>query len=279
MKRKGAKEIALAVLLVVITIFGIACNGDDYGGDEQNLEGQNLGDQNLENYNLGNRNEDSLVVESEEGVEVLPQVQNSGTYFLPPPVLESSVSVEETLANRRSHRNFEDRALSVEQLSQILWAAYGVTDPRGFRTAPSAGALYPLEIFVVVGNVEGMEVGVYRYVAREHKLVKILDRDVREELSEAAWGQSMVREAPVVVVYTAVFSRTTGRYGEERGRRYVYMEVGHSSQNVYLQVEALGLGTCAVGAFSDDTCETLIGLDVDAEEELLYLMPIGYIMM
>ena len=267
MKRKGIKEIVLVVLLVVITIFGVGCN--DYGASEQNLE----------SYNLENQNEGSFIDERVESVEQSLQAQNSGTYLLPPPVLESSVSVEEALENRRSHRNFEDRALSAEQLSQILWAAYGVTDPRGFRTAPSAGALYPLEIFVVVGSVEGMEVGVYRYVAREHKLIQISELDVREELSDAAWGQSMVREAPVVVVYTAVFSRTTGRYGEERGRRYVYMEVGHSAQNVYLQVETLGLGTCAVGAFADDICGTLIGLDVDAEEEMLYLMPIGYIMM
>ena len=274
MKGKGLKEIALAVLLAMITIFVVACN--DYGADEQDLDSQNVENQNLESHNLENQNEESLTDESEEDVGQLLLAQNSGTYLLPPPVLESNVSIEETLANRRSHRNFEDRALSVEQLSQILWAAYGVTDPRGFRTAPSAGALFPLEIFVLVGNVEGMEAGVYPYVAREHKLIQILDRDIREELSEAAWGQTMVKEAPVVVVYTAVFSRTTGRYGE-RGRRYVYMEVGHSAQNVYLQVEALGLGTCAVGAFADDTCGTLIGLAVDAEEEILYLMPVGYV--
>jgi len=197
------------------------------------------------------------------------------TYELPPPQTDGDISVETALANRRSHRHFRDQALSKEQLSQILWAAYGITSPRGLRSAPSAGALYPLEIYAVVGAVEGIEPGVYRYIPDGHKIAMVVSGDVRAELSEAALGQRMVREAPVSVFYSAVFERTTGRYGE-RGVKYVYMEVGHSAQNVYLQAEAMGLGTCAIGAFVDGRVREIIGLPAD--EEPLYLMPIGYVL-
>ena len=214
--------------------------------------------------------------------DVLTQVEGQRlTYILPLPRTDSDISVEKALANRRSHRSFQDRALSAEQLSQILWAAYGVTLSRpghpglrgGLRTTPSAGATYPLEIYAIVGNVEGIEPGVYRYISGEHKIVRVVDRDVRNELSEAALGQRMVRDAPVSIFYSAVFNRTTGRYGE-RGYKYVYIEVGHSAQNVYLQAEALGLGTCAIGAFTNS--RVMQALRLPANEEPLYIMPIGY---
>jgi len=203
------------------------------------------------------------------------------SYVLPVPKTDSDISVEHALANRRSHRSFQDRALSKEQLSQILWAAYGVTLPvpdspsarGGLRTAPSAGALYPLEIYAVIGNVEGVEPGVYRYISEEHKIVMTVDGDVRGGLREAALGQRMVSDAPATVFFSAVFERTTARYGE-RGSKYVYIEVGHSAQNVYLQAEALGLGTCAIGAFTDSSVRQVLSLP--ANEEPLYLMPIGY---
>jgi len=203
-------------------------------------------------------------------------------YALPAPNTDGEVSVESALANRRSHRSFQDKALSQEQLSQILWSAYGVTLPRpaspaqrgGLRTAPSAGALYPLEIYAIIGNVDGIEPGVYKYDSGEHSIKQVIAGDVRAELSAAALNQSMVREAPLTVFYSAIFNRTTDRYGE-RGVLYVYIEVGHSAQNVYLQVEAMGLGTCAIGAFTDDTVRELLNLP--AEEEPLYLMPVGYI--
>ena len=203
-------------------------------------------------------------------------------YALPAPNTDGEVSVESALANRRSHRSFQDKALSQEQLSQILWSAYGVTLPRpaspaqrgGLRTAPSAGALYPLEIYAIIGNVDGIEPGVYKYDSGEHSIKQVIAGDVRAELSAAALNQSMVREAPMSIFYSAIFNRTTDRYGE-RGVLYVYIEVGHSAQNVYLQVEAMGLGTCAIGAFTDDTVRELLNLP--AEEEPLYLMPVGYI--
>lgn len=204
------------------------------------------------------------------------------TYILPAPRTDGEMSLERALANRRSHRNFQDRPISVYQLSQILWAAYGITYPiahpvglrGGLRTTPSAGALYPLEIYVIIGNVEGIESGVFRYISEEHKIVRTIDRDVRAELSNAALGQRMVREAPITLFYSAVFSRMTARYGD-RGVRYVFMELGHSAQNVYLQAEALGLGTCAIGAFHDSQVRQI--LQLPANEDPLYLMPIGYI--
>jgi len=183
------------------------------------------------------------------------------------------MSVEEALANRRSHRDFHGDAISADQLLQILWAAYGYVQADGLRTTPSAGATYPLEIYAVVGNVKGLEPGVYRYISPSHQIVKIVSKDVRRELCKAALGQSMVAEAPASVFLGAVFSRTTEQYGE-RGVKYVYMEIGHSAQNVYLQAEALGLGTCAIGAFTDSSVKKILNLPKN--EEPLYLMPIGY---
>lgn len=141
------------------------------------------------------------------------------------------------------------------------------------RTAPSAGALYPLEIYAVIGNVEGIGPGVYRYVSGVHEIEMVVDGDVRRELSKAAANQAMIVDAPLSVFYSAVFERTTGRYGE-RGVNYVYIEAGHSAQNVYLQAEALGLGACAVGAFTDRDVNRILALPDD--EEPVYLVPVGY---
>jgi len=219
----------------------------------------------------------------EKSKKALSETENAmQTYILPPPDTEGSVSVEKALANRRSRRDFQNRELSIDQLSQILWAAYGVTHPRtdipslrgGLRTAPSAGALYPLEIYAIVGNVKGIEAGVYKYVSQEHKITRTISKDVRAELAAAALGQAMIRDAPVTIAYSAIFSRTTGRYGERGRERYVFIEVGHSAQNVYLQAEGLQLGTCAIGAFIDDKVKE--ALQLPKEEEPLYLMPVGY---
>jgi len=204
------------------------------------------------------------------------------TYIiLPPPEVDGDMSVENALANRRSQRDFQNRALSIEQLSQILWAAYGITLPMpdnersrgGLRTTPSAGAVFPLEIYVIIGYVDEIEPGVYRYLSEEHKIVQVLYGDLRNELSEAALGQRMVREAPISIFYSAIFDRMISVYGE-RGIKYTYMEIGHSAQNVYLQAVALGLGTCAIGAFTDNLVRQV--LDLPDEEEPLYLMPVGY---
>ena len=211
-------------------------------------------------------------IESEIGIS--ESTNSPLVYFLPPPQTEGLVSVEEALYRRRSRRNFRDTALSKEQLSQILWAAYGISEGGRLRTSPSAGALYPLEIYVVIGNVTGIKPGVYRYVPEEHKIIRTLDGDVRSELSAAALNQTMVRDAPISVVYIAIFDRVVARYGERGRERYVFMEIGHSAQNVYLQAEAMGLGTCAIGAFIDEVVSELLKLP--ANETPLYIMPVGY---
>ena len=204
------------------------------------------------------------------------------TYTLPTPILDGDMSVERALANRRSRRDFTNEALSQQQLSNLLWSAYGVTQPNtrsprfrgGFRTTPSAGAMYALDIYVAIGNVTGIEAGVYKYISEENKIVRTINRDVRAELAAAALGQLMVREAPITIIWTAIYERMA-HYGERGRLRYVYMEIGHSSQNVYLQAEALGLGTCAIAAFSDDRVKRL--LELPANEEPLYMMPVGYV--
>ena len=202
--------------------------------------------------------------------------------YLPAPQLDGFVSVEKVLHDRRSRRNFQDKEISLENLSQILWASYGITLPNsyypflrgGFRTAPSAGGLYPLEIYVAVGKVHGLTPGLYKYVPDGHKLFNIINGDVRSELCIAALEQPMVKEAPVSIVYTAIFSRTTEKYGQRGRERYVCIDLGHSAENVYLQVEALGLGTCASAAFIDDKMSTVMQLP--KEEEPLYIIPIGH---
>jgi len=202
--------------------------------------------------------------------------------YLPSPQLDGFVSIEKALHERRSRRDFQDKEVSLENISQILWAAYGITLPNtdypflrgGFRTAPSAGGLYPLEIYIAVGKVHGLAPGLYKYVPDGHKILKIIDGDVRSELCVAALGQPMIREAPVSIVYTAVFSRTTSKYGQRGRERYVCIDLGHSAENVYLQVEALGLGTCAAASFSDEKMSEV--LQLPKEEEPLYIMPIGY---
>ena len=244
--------------------------GEDLEGDAHDNE--SLDDETSDGHNF-------LEYSSSDGSSSLTLMgERPRTYLLPSPIAEGNISVEEALMNRRSQRSFQDKPITPKQLSQILWAAYGVSDPRGLRTAPSAGALYPLEIFVVIGNVTGIEVGVYRYIPREHKIVRTSEDDIRQDLAQLAWGQTFIQDAPIIIIYTGIFSRTTGRYGEEQGRVYVYMEVGHSAQNIYLQAETLGLGTCAVGAFMDNNINLLLGIPADSEEELLYLMPVGYIL-
>ncbi len=195
---------------------------------------------------------------------------------LPVPNTSGELSVEEAIVGRRSRREFASRPLDWEQVSQILWAAQGITDEdKGFRAAPSAGALYPLELYIVVGEngVADLSTGVYHYSSADQAIDKILEKDVTDDLMRAALNQSFIAEAPVSLVITAEYSRVTGKYGE-RGRRYVHMEAGHAAQNVYLQVESLGLGTVTVGAFDND--EVVKILQIPAKYEPLYVMPLGY---
>lgn len=191
--------------------------------------------------------------------------------ILPQPGYESKVSVEEALLNRRSIRSYKDEPLSITELSQLLWAAQGITSDWGGRTAPSAGAKYPLELFIVAGKVKGLEPGLYQYDPQDHSLITRRKGDLREDLAEAALGQSCITDAAVDLVVTGVYERTKGKYGE-RAPRYVHIEVGHACQNIYLQAETLKLGTVMVGAFYDERVADLLEL---TEEEPLAIMPVG----
>jgi len=196
----------------------------------------------------------------------------AGRMTLPTPQYDSATSVEQALLKRRSVRDYKDAPLALAEVGQLLWAAQGITDLAGFRTAPSAGALYPMEVYVVVGDVAGLSAGVYKYRPADHVLERRAEGNRLAELGRAALGQAAVRDAAVVLVLAAVYERTTQKYGE-RGVRYVHMEAGHVSQNVYLQAVSLGLGTVAIGAFYDDEVKKVVGLADN--EQPLYLMPVG----
>ncbi len=190
---------------------------------------------------------------------------------LPEPEYHSHTSVEEALLKRRSVREYKDVPLTLAEISQLLWAAQGVTDPGGFRTAPSAGALYPLELYIVIGNADVPD-GIYKYDPHKHELTMIVEGDKRTELCSAALDQPWVKEAPVVIVISAVYERTTTRYGE-RGIRYVHMEAGHAAQNIYLQAVSLNLGTVVLGAFDDEGVKRVVNMK--DKEQPLYIMPVG----
>jgi SagB-type dehydrogenase family enzyme len=194
------------------------------------------------------------------------------TITLPEPSIDGAGSFAANLRERRSVRDFAASALSLEAVGQLLWAAQGVTSPSGERTAPSAGALYPLEIYLVAGNVDGLTEGVYRYHAQGHSLRAHVAGDRRRELAHAALGQPAAREAPAVLVLVALYARTARKYGA-RAERYVHIEVGHAVQNVYLQAQALGLGTVIIGAFDDDAVRG--ALELAEQEAPLALLPVG----
>ncbi|MEJ2695340.1 MAG: SagB/ThcOx family dehydrogenase [Candidatus Sulfobium sp.] len=192
---------------------------------------------------------------------------------LPSPAYTSRTPVEKALSERRSVRTYTDSALTLSEISQLLWAAQGITqDRKGLRAAPSAGALYPLEVYVLSGNVKDLPAGIYRYRPLGHELVNTADGDKRQELYSAARNQTSVREAPAAIVFSARYGRTNAKYGE-RGVRYVNAEAGAAVENIYLQAVSLGLGTVVIGAFGEGDVKAVIRMT--AEEEPLYIMPVG----
>jgi len=194
---------------------------------------------------------------------------------LPPPSWKGMVSLEEAIARRRSVRDFAPEPISQSQLSQILWAAQGLSNAGGrYRTVPSAGATYPLAIFVACGGngVDGIGDGIYRYNVESHSLTLQYKGDVRLELAQASLEQDFICIAPVDIIICAVYSQTLSGYGG-RGERYVHVEVGHAGQNIYLQATALGLATVAVGAFYDEQVQEVLRLD--KQYKPLYIMPLG----
>lgn len=187
---------------------------------------------------------------------------------LPPPRTTSATSLEQALAMRRSVREYTGAPLDEREIAQLLWAAQGITHGDGLRTAPSAGALYPLEISVVTAR------GVFQYAPVGHRWRVRITGDRRAALGAAAHGQAAVSAAPAVFVIAAVDARTAAKYGRERGRRYADLEAGHAAQNLLLQAAALGLGAVPMGAFSDDDVARVVGLPRD--ERPVYLIPVGH---
>lgn len=186
---------------------------------------------------------------------------------LPAPRTQSDVSLEEAIAKRRSVRSFTDAPLTWEEISQLAWAAQGVTDRRrGFRAAPSAGALYPMEMYLVTRE------GLFHYLPQQHAVDKLSGEDLRGDLSAAALNQASVARAAMDIVLAAVYARTRAKYGG-RAERYVHMEAGHAAQNILLQAVALDLGAVPVGAFDDSAVARALNLPEDHEP--VYIIPVG----
>jgi len=183
------------------------------------------------------------------------------------PRLVGEMSLKEAMASRRSVREFTDQSLTWEEITQLLWSAQGLTDPAGLRTAPSAGALYPLEIYVALPD------GAYHYLPQGHTLESVSESDLRDDLFEAGLRQDALRQAPAIFVIAAVYERTEAKYGE-RAERYVHLEAGHAAQNLLLQAVALELGAVPIGAFDDDAVQDALGLPADHRP--IYLIPVGH---
>jgi SagB-type dehydrogenase family enzyme len=191
---------------------------------------------------------------------------------LGPPTMRGTCSVEEALARRRSVRAFRSDPLTLAELGQVCWAAQGVTAPWNGRTAPSAGATYPVRVYAAIGAVVGLDAGLYRYVPYGHRLEHVRPADVRAELTTAALGQDAIASAPVSLVITAVITAIARRYGA-RATRFAHLEAGHVAQNVALEAVALSLGTVPIGAFDD---AEVAGILTCARTELaLYILPLG----
>lgn len=192
---------------------------------------------------------------------------SSAIVALPDPRSQGERSFEAILSSRRSVREFTDEPLTDSDISQLLWATQGVTNPAGLRTAPSAGALYPLEVYIARSS------GLDRFEPARHELTRCNDKDLRPVIHKAALGQDALIQAPVIFVITAVYARTRAKYGD-RATRYVHMEAGHAAQNLLLQAVALDLGGVPMGAFNDDRLSKVLGLPNN--EAPLYVIPIGH---
>ena len=198
---------------------------------------------------------------------VAPQPHGQEILALPAPLTDGPMSLEEALAQRHSVRSFAESSLALDELGQLLWAAQGITRDWGGRTAPSAGALYPLELYLVTAAAT------YHYLPTEHSLVTLTTQDLRDAVWDAGLQQDALREAPATLVIAAIFERTATKYGD-RASRYVYMEAGHAAQNVLLQAVALGLGAVPIGAFHEEQLAEALGLLPDHIP--IYLIPIGH---
>jgi len=207
--------------------------------------------------------------------ELYKEYPKSRTVELPAPE-PPQVTLDDALRSRRSVRTFADEPLTLEQLSYLLWASTGIQRREQgceFRTAPSAGALYPIETYVVAHNVRNLPPGVYHYAIQGHRLEELRTGDFRERTAGAALGQGMCAEAAALFVWTAVFRRSKWKY-KQRAYRYVYLDAGHVAENLALAAVSLGLGTCQIGALFDDECNEIVGVD-GTEESVIYMSAVG----
>ena len=191
---------------------------------------------------------------------------------LPEPHLDGAVSIEKVLCTRRSVREFSNDPLELSQIAQLAWAAQGVTGAEAHRTAPSAGGLYALELYVIAANVNGLPAGIYKYELLTHEVISLIEGDTRPRLSRSALEQTSISQAAAIFALSAVYERITAKYGE-RGIRYAHMEAGHAAQNLLLQAVALRLGAVLVGAFNDAKVKRVLSLS--KQEVPLYLIPVG----
>jgi len=198
-------------------------------------------------------------------------INEDSSITLPEPEKDSSVSIELALNLRKSVREYTGESLTLQEISQIMWAAQGENE-QGSRTAPSAGALYPIEVYLVLSSVDGLVSGIYKYQPDSHSLVLIKEGEYGQKLSEASLSQESIAKAPAVIVLAGVAERLTVKYGE-RGERFMYVEVGHVAQNILLQGVSMELGAVTIGAFNDDAVHQL--LLMEASEQPLYVLPIG----
>ncbi|HNT60825.1 MAG TPA: SagB/ThcOx family dehydrogenase [Candidatus Bilamarchaeaceae archaeon] len=191
---------------------------------------------------------------------------------LPPPS-HSGLSVEEAISSRRSVRSYSDSGITLSELSQLLWAAQGITGEGGLRSAPSAGALYPIDIYIYPNRVEGASCGIYRYVPDGHRLVLAREGDFSDALCQASFGQRPVCDAAAVFIFAAKRGRVAQKYGESSDA-FIAMEAGHISQNVLLESVSLGLGAVPVGAFSRESVDRLLGINGGGESSI-YINCVG----
>lgn len=201
-----------------------------------------------------------------KGVSTMTEIK------LPKATISSNNSIEKVLFSRRSVRTYKNEPLTLNQVSQLLWSTQSITSPRGLRIAPSAGALYPLEVYLIAGNVTDLPAGIYKYDHKNHKIKKVVDGDKRQDICDACLGQSPVKDGAINILICGIYSRTTGKYGD-RGKQYVHVEVGCVAQNVYLQVESLGLGTVYIGALDDKQIKQIAKLP--ASEIPFCVLPVG----
>ncbi len=194
--------------------------------------------------------------------------------LLEPPEETGRASLWEVMKHRRSVRHFTDKTVTKSELSQLLWAAQGITNPEsGFRTAPSAGALYPMETYLVVNSIEQIDPGVYHYAVDMHELEQLRAGDFRSHVKQSALDQEMAYHANVVFIWTAIFARSKWKY-TQRAYRHIYLDAGHIAQNVALAAVALNLSSCQVGALYDDEVNALLGVD-GTEESVIYMTVVG----